>query len=122
MFGGVPPGWPGAVHPPGEPGLRRTAVAWLLDLCPADYRGYPDLVRHPVVLAWLAIRHVAADLETCRSAVAAARAELGPLLEPAAITRVVAALETEEARLVTALRGARLIAQALGGRGGSGLT
>ena len=52
----LPPGWPPAVRPPGSPDWERTAVEWLLDLCPADYRGYPVLRRHPLALAALARR------------------------------------------------------------------
>ena len=39
----VPPGWPRRVLPPAVPGWEESAGAWLLDLCPPDYRGYPVL-------------------------------------------------------------------------------
>jgi len=40
-------------------------VAWLLDLCPPEYRTYPTLRRHAVVLARFAVLHV----EACQAAV-----------------------------------------------------
>ena len=47
----VPPGWPPGVLPPQAPEWERSAVAWLFDLCPPDYRAHEVLRRHPVVLA-----------------------------------------------------------------------
>ena len=46
-----PPGWPAQVHPPESPDFERTAVGWLLDQCPPDYRAYEVLRRYPVILA-----------------------------------------------------------------------
>ncbi|MFZ0531016.1 MAG: hypothetical protein WAL91_10840, partial [Propionicimonas sp.] len=54
----APPGWPDRVRPPEAPDWERTAVAFLFDCCPADYRGYPVLRRHPVVLARFAAQFV----------------------------------------------------------------
>ena len=61
----APPGWPRQVRPPGAPGWERTAVAWLLDVCPPEYRSYPALRRHDVILARFAVLHV----EACQAAV-----------------------------------------------------
>src|SRR3954453_10283339 len=61
----APPGWPRAVRPPGAPGWERTAVGWLLDICPPEFRSYPVLRRHDVVLARFAVLHV----EACQAAV-----------------------------------------------------
>src|SRR5579875_3588136 len=52
----APPGWPVGVHPPGSDGFEETAVTWLLDVVPADYRLHGVLRRYPVALATLA-RH-----------------------------------------------------------------
>ena len=52
----LPPGWPTGVHPPSSEGFERTAVAWLLDVVPPDYRLHGVLQRHPVALATLARR------------------------------------------------------------------
>ena len=61
----APPGWPRAVRPPGAPGWEHSAVSWLLDICPPEYRSYPVLRRHAVVLARFAVLHV----EACQAAV-----------------------------------------------------
>src|SRR6266851_3397770 len=34
----LPPGWPAGVHPPGSDEFEQTAVTWLLDVVPPDYR------------------------------------------------------------------------------------
>jgi hypothetical protein len=47
----APPGWPREVRPPDAPDWERTAANWLLDLCPPEYRSYPTLRHHVVVLA-----------------------------------------------------------------------
>src|SRR3712207_8593651 len=47
----LPPGWPAAVRPPGAPDWEHTAVAWLFDLVPPDYRAHEVLRRYPVLLA-----------------------------------------------------------------------
>ena len=54
----LPPGWPTGVHPPGSEDFERTAVAWLLDVVPPDYRLYGALRRYPVALATMARHHV----------------------------------------------------------------
>jgi len=34
----IPPGWPTGVHPPGSEDFEATAIAWLLDVVPPDFR------------------------------------------------------------------------------------
>ena len=63
---GVPPGWPEQVLPPQAPDWERSAVAWLYDLCPPDYRAHEVLRRHPVLLARFAAGHVAAGVAAAR--------------------------------------------------------
>ena len=46
------------------------ATSWLLDHCPPDYRGYAGWRKHPVALAWVATRHIDAQLEAMRGAIA----------------------------------------------------
>lgn len=109
----VPPGWPSGVRPPGAPGWLHTAQAFLLDVSPPEYRGYPVLRRHPVVLARLAHAHVAAGLEATRASVATARTELGEWVDPGTASQAVEVLHGEEARLVRVLRAVTLVEQAL---------
>lgn len=111
----LPPGWPSPVRPPGVPGWQASAVSWLLDLCPPDYRAHRALTAQPVALAWLAGRHVVAQGQANTAARAAARAELRDDLDPAALERVLEALEHEHARLRAAYRGVRLVDDALRG-------
>jgi len=111
--GAGPPGWPVQVLPAGAPGWRRSAVGWLLDHCPPDYRGHPVLQRHPVALAWLAVLHLQASLQGCRQAIATVRADLGDQLPPDALSAVLEALETEQARLLATGRAAGLVERSL---------
>lgn len=113
--GAVPPGWPAQVRPPGAPHWERSAVGWLLDLCPPEYRGYPVVGRHPALLAWLAAHHVDGQLQATRRALAAARADLAGVLAPPALAEAVEVVEAEEARLVAARRALALVGDALRG-------
>jgi hypothetical protein len=42
------------VHPPGSENFEHTAIAWLLDIVPPEYRSYGILRRHPAALASMA--------------------------------------------------------------------
>jgi hypothetical protein len=112
----VPPGWPAEVRPPGAPGWERTAVSWLLDLCPPEYRAYDVLRAHPVVLARFARQHVQAGVEAARRGLATARAELRDLVTPETVAAAVAAYEREGARLAGVTRAVTLVDEALQGR------
>ena len=114
--GVAPAGWPGAVRPPGAPGWERSAVAWLLDLAPAEYRGYAVLTGHPVALAVVVGHHVSAQRAGARTALAGARRELAGAIPPQALDALLDALAQEEARLGSAQRGVDLVQQALRGR------
>lgn len=111
----VPPGWPDQVRPPDSPDWQRSAVGWLLDQCPADYRGYPVLARHPVALIHVAAHHVDAQLHGNRQALAAVRSRLREL-PPPALAEVVEVLEIEQIRLQAVARGLTLVGDALHGR------
>jgi hypothetical protein len=113
--GQVPPGWPADVRPPGAPNWESTALSWLLDLCPPDYRGHAVLTRHPAVLAWLAGHHLDGQLQAIRRALATVRSELGDVVAPPVVAETIEAVEAEEARLLTARRGLGLVSQALRG-------
>jgi hypothetical protein len=113
----LPPDWPTGVHPPGSEEFERTAVAWLLDVVPPDYRLYGVLQRHPIALATLARRHLAACVEGARQGYRTARTELGAVLPVSGLDAVLAAYRSEGHRLVTAARAAELVERALRGKG-----
>jgi hypothetical protein len=104
------------VHPPGSEGFERTAVAWLLDVVPPDYRLHGVLQRHPIALATLARRHLAACVEGARQGYRTARTELGDVLPVSGLDAVLAAYRSEGHRLVTAARAADLVERALRGK------
>lgn len=110
-----PAGWPRAVPPAGVPGWERPLVAWLLDLCPPEYRAYPAIHRHPLLLAWLAERHVGAQLIAMREAYQVVRVEVGGRLPPGAVESVLDALRHEGRQLVATQRSIGLVRQALDG-------
>jgi hypothetical protein len=103
------------VHPPGTPGFEQTAVNWLLDVVPPDYRLHGVLVRHPVALATLARHHLAACVEGARQGYRSARAELGDDLPPGGLAAVLAAYQAEGQRLVATARAVDLVGRALRG-------
>ena len=112
---GGPPGWPPGVPPPGERGWDHRASAWLLDHCPPDYRLYPAWRRHPVALAWFAVRHLDAQLDAMRSAYREVRTDLVDDIGPEGVAQVLADLECEGVRLLSARRAAGLLLDALRG-------
>jgi hypothetical protein len=115
VAGYVPTGWPDGVHPPGSEGFEQTAVGWLLDVVPPDYRLHGVLVRHPVALAAMARHHVAACVEGARQGYRCARAELGKDLPPSGLTAVLAAYKSEGERLVATAKAVDLVSRALRG-------
>jgi len=64
----TPPGWPAGVHPPGSEDFESTAVGWLLEVVPPDFRLHGVLRRYPVALATLARYHSKACVEGARQA------------------------------------------------------
>ncbi len=111
-----PPGWPHAVRPPGAPGWEHTAGTWLLDLCPPEYRTYPALRRHLVVLARFAVLYVEASQEACRRGLSEARAELRDVADADVVDAAVETWLSEDARLSGVRRAAGLVEQAIRGR------
>jgi hypothetical protein len=112
----TPPGWPRQVRPPGAPGWERTAVGWLLDICPPEYRSYPTLRRHEVVLARFAVLHVEASQAAVRRGLSEARADLRDVADPDTVERAVETWHAEEARLLAERRAVGLVEEALRGR------
>jgi hypothetical protein len=111
----IPTGWPTGVHPPGTDGFEQTAVNWLLDVVPPDYRLHGVLLRHPVALASLARHHLAACIEGARGGYRGVRAELGRELPPSSISAVLEAYQTEGRRLVATAKAVELVGRALRG-------
>ena len=124
---GTPPGWPKGVPrpvpaPPGadgstgegaEPLWIDRAALWLFDHSPAEYREYPLLRRHPLILAWLLTHNNEALTEAARRSYATARAELAPLVSPLVIAQLLAMLERDGARLLARQREADLVWDAM---------
>jgi len=88
-------------------------VAWLLDHSPPEYRGYPVLLRHPVVLARCTAWHVAGALEACRQGLARVRVDLAEVVEPRVVAATVEVLERDQVALLQRQRAVRLVEAAL---------
>ncbi len=111
----MPPGWPAGVHPPGSDDFESTAVGWLLDVVPPDYRLHGVLRRYPVALAAMARYHSKACVDGARQGYRTARTELAGTLPPHAIDTVLAAYRKEGARLAATARAVALVERALRG-------
>src|SRR5690242_4910950 len=111
----IPPGWPAGVHPPGSEDFESTAVGWLLDVVPPDYRLHGVLRRYPVALATLARYHSKACVEGARQGYRTARTDLAGVLPPHAIDTILAAYRKEGARLAETARAVDLVERALRG-------
>lgn len=111
----APPGWPEAVRPPGSPEWEASAASFLLDCCPADFRSYPVLRRHPRVLARFAIAYVDAHLAASRSGLGGLRTSLAGEVEPAVVEAAIDAWSEQGANLVRLRREVGLVADGLRG-------
>jgi hypothetical protein len=111
----VPPEWPQEVLPPQVPEWERSAVAWLLDLCPPDYRAYDVLRRYPVVLARFAEGHVTAAVDAARQGLRTLREDLRSVVPPEAIDAAIGAYDREGRRLLQTGRQIALVEAALRG-------
>lgn len=112
----APPGWPTQVRPPDAPDWERTAQNWLLDICPPEYRAYPALRRHLVVLARFAVLHVEASQLAARRGLSQARAELRDVASLDVVEAAVQTWQAEDARLSGVRRAVGLVEEALRGR------
>lgn len=104
------------MRPPGAPDWERTATAWLLDISPPEFRGYPVLRRHDVILARFAVLHVEACQAAVRRGLSEARAVLRDVADPDTVDAAVTAWQAEEARLLAERRAVGLVEEALRGR------
>lgn len=115
VAGYVPPGWPEGVRPPGAADWEGTAVAFLFDCCPADFRAYPVLRRHPLVLARFAARFVAGQSRVAQEGLAEIRTSLRGLVGAEVVESAAEAWLEQGARLVRTTRAVALVEQALRG-------
>jgi len=111
----VPPGWPAEVLPPQAPEWQRSAVAWLFDLCPPDYRAYEVLRRHPVVLARFAGGHLTSAVQAAREGLRTLRADLSDVVPTDVVEAALGAYDREGRRLVQTGRQVALVEAALRG-------
>lgn len=111
----LPPGWPTGVHPPGSDDFEATAVAWLLEIVPPDYRLHGVLRRHPVALAAMARHHTSACVDGARAGYRTVRTELAEELPPHAVDAVLTAYRTEGRRLAAIARAVALVERAMRG-------
>jgi hypothetical protein len=112
----VPPGWPREVRPPDAPGWEATATNWLLDLCPPEYRSYPALRRHIVVLARFAVLHIEASQAAVKQGLRQSRADLRDVATIEVVDAAVETWQAEEARLLGVRRAVGLVEEAIRGR------
>ena len=112
----APPGWPRQVRPPGAPGWEHSAAAWLLDICPPEFRSYPVLRRHDVVLARFAVLHVEACQAAVRRGLSEARGALRDVADQDTVEAAVQAWQAESARLLAERRAVGLVEEALRGK------
>ncbi|MDP9496911.1 MAG: hypothetical protein M3P46_04505 [Actinomycetota bacterium] len=101
--------------PPHAPEWERSAVAWLFDLCPHDYRAHEVLRRHPVVLARFAAGHVSAAVDSARAGLRTLRRDLRDVVPPEVVEAALAAYDREGRRLVAVGRQVALVDAALRG-------
>ena len=104
------------MRPPDAPDWEVTATAWLLDLCPPEYRSYPTLRRHAVVLARFAVLHVEACQAAVNEGLSEARGDLREVAEGAVVEAAVETWQRESARLLGVRRAVGLVEEALRGR------
>lgn len=104
------------MRPPGAPDWEATAGAFLFDCCPADFRGYTVLRRHPVVLARFAVHFVEGQYHAAQEGLAGVRTSLGDYVAADVITAAVEAWLEQEAVLARTRRAVLLVEEALRGR------
>ena len=112
----TPPGWPDGVRPPGAPDWDASAVGFLFDCCPADFRGYPVLRRHPLVLALFAAHFVAGQCRAAQEGLAGVRTSLQGTVSAEVVESAVQAWLEQAARLTRTKRAVGLVEDALRGQ------
>ena len=112
----TPPGWPARVRPPNTPDWEATAAAFLLDCCPSDYRAYPVLRRHPVVLARFAAEFVESQVRASADGLAGVRTSLADHVPPEVVQSAAESWAEQGARLVRLRREVGMVEEALRGK------
>jgi len=112
----TPPGWPERVRPPGAPDWEATAIAFLFDCCPADFRAYPVLRNHPVVLARFATQFVEGQYHSAQEGLAGARISLLDHVSADVVQAAAEAWLEQSAQLVRLRRAVALVEEALRGK------
>jgi hypothetical protein len=108
------------VHPPGTERFEDTAMAWLLELVPPEYRRYGVLRRYPPTLVRMARQHVEACVEAAREGFRTARTDLNEAVPPHGIEALLEVYRREGARLAALAEAIRLVEAALRGRAAPG--
>ncbi len=112
----APPGWPASVRPPGTPEWEVSAIAFLLDCCPADFRRYRVLRNHPLVLAQFATHFVKGQCDAAQGGLADVRSNLRRVAGPEVVEAAAQAWLEQSAQLVRTQRAVGLVTEALRGR------
>ncbi|MGI8769763.1 MAG: hypothetical protein ACR2I1_11800 [Propionibacteriaceae bacterium] len=112
----LPPGWPDQVRPPGAPAWEKTAVAFLLDCCPPDFRRYQVLRNHPVVLARFAAQFIEGQYHSARDGLAGVRITLADYVASEVVESAADAWLEQSAQLARMRRAVTLVEEALRGR------
>jgi hypothetical protein len=112
----TPPGWPEQVRPPGAPDWEPTAIAFLLDCCPADFRRYPVLRNHPVVLARFAAQFVEGQYHSAQEGIAGVRVSLSDYVSADVVESATQVWLEQGAHLVRVRRAVSLVEEALRGK------
>jgi hypothetical protein len=111
----VPPGWPERVRPPDSPDWELSAVEFLLDCCPAEFRNHPMLRRHPVVLARFAAWQLEGALRAGELDLRTLRFSLSQVAPPQVAGQAAEVWQEARAGIHRLRREARLVNDALGG-------
>ena len=111
----TPPGWPAQVRAPGAPDWERTAIAFLLDCSPPDFRAYRVLRNHPVVLARFAAEFVRGQCRSAEEGLAEVRTSLSDRVDPPVIEAAAEVWLEQAARLARTKRAVGLVEAALRG-------
>ncbi len=91
-------------------------MAWLLDICPPEFRSYPVLRRHDAVLARFAVLHIEGCQAAVRRGLSEARSALRDVTDSDTVEAAVETWQTEAARLLAERRAVGLVEEALRGK------